>query len=109
MYIGIDPTIRHVAGGRVKTKRAAPTSQMGLCGSARKVSAGVGLGDIMGRKRARSGFHPAEKVLADVGIGHRIVRKADGPGAPGSARGYPGNPAQQVLATAWKERGHEAA
>jgi len=31
-------------------------------------------------------------MLADLGIGDRIVRKADGSGAPGSAEDHPGNP-----------------
>ena len=31
-----------------------------------------------GSETARSPLHPAEEVLADVGIGDRIVRKADG-------------------------------
>jgi len=35
--------------------------------------------------------HPAGTAFADARINGRIVRKADGPGAPGSAGGYPGN------------------
>jgi len=38
----------------------------------------------------------AENALADLAIGDKLVRKVDGPGAPGSAKVHPGNPGQEV-------------
>jgi len=42
-------------------------------------------------------------MLADPRIGHKIVRKADGPGAPGSATSYPGNLGYNDLVTKGKK------
>jgi len=36
------------------------------------------------------------RMLADLAIGDRIVKKADGPGAPGSADVHPGNPGSRL-------------
>ena len=35
--------------------------------------------------------HPADTTVADAGIDDRIVSKAEGPGAPGSASVHPGH------------------
>ena len=78
----VDPAIRHVVGGRAKTKQAESTSQNERLSSGR-------FEPHHGPETTRSPVHPAGEVHADVGAGDRIVRKADGGRRPKTIREIP--------------------